>query len=154
MRLWSIHPEYLDARGLVALWREALLAQSVLRGRTKGYLRHPQLSRFRAQDDPTRRGYRFDAGRISPSGPARCIDVSDGQIAFEWAHLTKKLARRAPDLGKRWMSVNTPRLHPLFQVVEGRVADWERPRPAPPAMPVRSRPAGAIPNRLSRRYRS
>ncbi|HEU5178767.1 MAG TPA: pyrimidine dimer DNA glycosylase/endonuclease V, partial [Burkholderiales bacterium] len=32
MRLWSLHPKYLDARGLVALWREALLAQAVLRG--------------------------------------------------------------------------------------------------------------------------
>ncbi|WP_338140756.1 pyrimidine dimer DNA glycosylase/endonuclease V [Candidatus Nitrotoga sp. 1052] len=28
MRLWTLHPCYLDSRGLVALWREALLAQS------------------------------------------------------------------------------------------------------------------------------
>lgn len=48
MRLWSVHPKYLDVRGLVALWREGLLAQAVLRGRTKGYLHHPQLERFRA----------------------------------------------------------------------------------------------------------
>jgi len=25
MRLWTLHPKYLDARGLVALWREGLL---------------------------------------------------------------------------------------------------------------------------------
>ena len=43
MRLWSIHPRYLDSMGLVALWREALLAQAVLRGETKGYKFHPQL---------------------------------------------------------------------------------------------------------------
>ena len=49
MRLWSVHPKYLDARGLVALWREALLAQAVLRGRTNGYVHHPQLQRFRTQ---------------------------------------------------------------------------------------------------------
>jgi len=30
MRLWSLHPRYLDAKGLVALWREGLLAQKVL----------------------------------------------------------------------------------------------------------------------------
>ena len=46
MRLWSLHPKYLDARGLVALWREALLAQAVLRGETRGYRHHPQLARF------------------------------------------------------------------------------------------------------------
>jgi hypothetical protein len=38
MRLWTLHPKYLDARGLVALWREALLAQKVLRGATRGQL--------------------------------------------------------------------------------------------------------------------
>ena len=36
MRLWSLHPRYLDAKGLVALWREGLLAQAVLKGQTKG----------------------------------------------------------------------------------------------------------------------
>lgn len=74
MRFWSIHPEYLDSKGLAALWREALLAQNVL-GNTKGYLNHPQLIRFRQQPDPLRsignylhsvfleaerRGYKFD----------------------------------------------------------------------------------------------
>jgi hypothetical protein len=44
MRLWSIHPEYLDAKGLVALWREALLAQNVLQCNTKGYKKHPLIS--------------------------------------------------------------------------------------------------------------
>ena len=47
MRLWTLHPKYLDARGLVALWRESLLAQAVLAGRTRGYRSHPQLERFR-----------------------------------------------------------------------------------------------------------
>ena len=142
MRLWSLHPQYLDSRGLVALWREALLAQAVLLGRTKGYRRHPQLSRFRDRNDPPAsiaayltavheeaiaRGYNFDASRIVSSGPAGRIEVSDGQIAFEWAHLMKKLARRAPKLRERWGSVKTPRPHPSFRVVEGGVADWERP---------------------------
>lgn len=52
MRLWTIHPKYLDARGLVALWRETLLAQKVLQGDTKGYKNHPQLIRFNEQTDP------------------------------------------------------------------------------------------------------
>ena len=80
MRLWTVHPRYLDAKGLVAAWREALLAQKVLAGGTKGYRYHPQLIRFQVQRDPRaalaafltglaeeaqRRGYRFDAGKIS-----------------------------------------------------------------------------------------
>ena len=32
MRLWSLHPCYLDPAGLVAVWREGLLARAVLRG--------------------------------------------------------------------------------------------------------------------------
>jgi hypothetical protein len=52
MRLWTVHPRHLDPAGLVALWREALLAQAVLLGRTRGYTRHPQLQRFKAAADP------------------------------------------------------------------------------------------------------
>ena len=113
----------------------------MLRGRTKGYRNHPQLTRFRAQPDPPAsiaaylsavheesiaRGYRFDAGRIAPSGPAGRIDVTEGQIVFEWKHLMKKLADRAPELHERWASVAIPGPHPLFRVTSGGVADWER----------------------------
>ncbi len=52
MRLWTIHPGYLDRKGLVALWREGLLAQSVLLGNTKGYKNYPQLTRFKNTDNP------------------------------------------------------------------------------------------------------
>ena len=79
MRLWTIHPRYLDAMGLVAAWREALLAQKVLAGETRGYRHHPQLARFQAERDPLAaigaflaglageakiRGYSFDATKI------------------------------------------------------------------------------------------
>lgn len=75
MRLWSLHPSYLDAVGLVALWREGLLARKVLQGQTKGYIHHPQLFRFRetgnpihvldfylktVHDESIHRGYNFD----------------------------------------------------------------------------------------------
>ncbi|WP_308727259.1 MULTISPECIES: pyrimidine dimer DNA glycosylase/endonuclease V [unclassified Arthrobacter] len=54
MRLWSLHPELLDAKGLVACWRETLLAQKTLAGQTAGYVNHPQLVRFRASGAPLR----------------------------------------------------------------------------------------------------
>jgi hypothetical protein len=52
MRLWTLHPQYLDSKGLVAAWREGLLAQKVLAGKTRGYRHHPQLKRFQAQSQP------------------------------------------------------------------------------------------------------
>lgn len=141
MRIWSLHPRYLDTKGLVALWRESLLAQAVLRGETRGYNCHPQLERFRQQTDPAgtiaaylravqteanERGYRFDATRIRDSTPVEVIPVTRGQIAYEWDHLLAKLAARAPD---RWLTqhqVKKPAAHPLFQIVPGEIASWER----------------------------
>lgn len=141
MRLWSLHPSQLDRAALVACWREALLAQAVLAGRTRGYQRHPQLERFRAQPDPLAavgayltglaeeadaRGYRFDRSRIlSPATPAATITVTDGQLAREWEHLGAKLAVRSPADAERWGS-SAPGPHPLFRVVPGEVASWER----------------------------
>ncbi len=143
MRLWTIHPRYLDARGLVALWREGLLAQAVLLGRTKGYARHPQLERFRAAGAPVAciaaylravraeavaRGYRFAAERIVRSKRAvPVMTVTRGQLAYEWEHLRRKLARRDPRRLAGLAGVRRPRPHPLFRVVPGGVEPWERP---------------------------
>ncbi|HTQ29774.1 MAG TPA: pyrimidine dimer DNA glycosylase/endonuclease V, partial [Opitutaceae bacterium] len=113
MRLWTLHPRYLDAKGLVAAWREALLAQKVLAGGTRGYTHHPQLARFRAQprpvpalaaflrgiaDEAARRGYRFDTRKISRPRFSGRITETRGQLLYEWRHLKAKLRRRAPEL--------------------------------------------------------
>lgn len=141
MRLWSLHPKYLDAPGLVALWREALLAQAVLRGETKGYRSHPQLRRFRDQIDPVIfiatylqhvhseavvRGYRFDDSKISPGRASTQIEVPVGQLRFEWLHLAKKLRNRNPNLYAAQLANAIPVPHPLFRAVRGEVAPWER----------------------------
>ena len=141
MRLWSLHPRYLDAQGLVALWREALLAQAVLHGRARGYTRHPQLVRFRQAAQPAaaltaylrgvhaeaaNRGYRFDAARIAPANAAvETIAVTDGQLRYEWQHLRAKLAGRSPVWLARLDAGAEPQPHPLFRVVTGPVAEWE-----------------------------
>ena len=142
MRLWSLHPRYLDPQGLVALWREALLAQAVLAGETKGYRNHPQLARFRAGDRPAaiiaeylravhaeslERGYRFDKNKMGHSRSSARLEVTSGQLEFEWRHLMKKLETRAPELHEKYLAENTPLPHPLFRVTPGCVADWERP---------------------------
>lgn len=141
VRLWSLHPSQLDRAALIACWREALLAQAVLAGRTRGYTRHPQLDRFRASGEPIdtigryltaladeahARGYRFDRNRIDAQGEASGqLAVASGQLDFEWAHLGAKLAVRAPADARRWLA-SSPRSHPLFVVVEGDVEAWER----------------------------
>lgn len=141
MRIWSLHPRYLDPPGLVALWRETLLARKVLRGETRGYRHHPQLQRFQATADPvaaidtylqavhaqaTARGYRFDPGKFDAAARSAPIRVSAGQCDYEWRHLLAKLALRNPGVMARWQDIAVPDCHPLFEVVPGPVADWEK----------------------------
>jgi hypothetical protein len=140
VRLWSLHPRYLDAKGLVALWREALLAQKVLAGATRGYRNHPQLSRFRdrpdapgaiasflreVQREATRRGYRFDDAKIGRCTEGVKIPVTRGQMVYELAHLRAKLELRDPEALQRIAEVTEPEPNPLFEVVDGEVESWE-----------------------------
>lgn len=141
MRVWSLHPRYLDPQGLVALWRETLLAQAVLRGLTKGYKNHPQLDRFKAHASPvsavnaylaavhaeaTARGYNFDKSKTGPLRAVEPIPVTRGQIAHEWEHLLRKLSVRNPALHEKWHAVRTPGAHPLFVVKPGAIEPWEK----------------------------
>jgi len=141
MRLWSLHPQYLDPQGLVALWREALLARAVLCGNTRGYRNHPQLERFASQSAPrsaissylagvhaeaTTRGYSFDRTKVGPGRIPGPLLVTAGQVEYEWHHLLHKLAVRNPGLHERWRTVRTPECHPLFKVRPGPIEPWER----------------------------
>lgn len=141
MRLWSLHPKYLDSRGLVALWREALLAQAVLRGRTRGYRHHPQLARFLDLPSPCggiaqylrivhaeslSRGYAFTSGKISRAQCLHVVPVRRGQLEYEWEHLMRKLTERDPLRAKELRVVRRPQAHPLFRVIGGPVEDWEK----------------------------
>ena len=142
MRLWTLNPRYLDAKGLVALWRESLLARAVLQGKTHGYRNHPQLIRFRNHREPLKaideyllhvlaesrlRGYQFDASKL----PARRRAVSPivetrGQLDFEWQHLLAKLERRSPQRFSELCEMASPEPHPLFKLVPGGVRSWEK----------------------------
>jgi hypothetical protein len=141
MRLWSLHPRYLDRAGLAALWREALLAQAVLRGETRGYRFHPQLLRFRGHPNPeeaigaylekvwqeaSERGYRYDPSKISLHSSKHPIPLTRGQLLYEKEHLLKKLLVRDPSRFSVLAEIVTPLPHPLFAVVEGEVEPWEK----------------------------
>jgi hypothetical protein len=141
LRLWSLHPRYLDPQGLVALWREALLARAVIRGETRGYRHHPQLTRFRDHPTPrsaisvylagihaeaTLRGYAFDRTKIGHVRAVPSMSVTAGQIACEWEHLLRKLSKRNEALYRQWHALSAPECHPLFRVIAGDVEPWER----------------------------
>lgn len=141
MRLWSLHPKYLDPQGLVALWREALLAQAVLRGETRGYRSHPQLDRFKNHTAPlaamalylqaiyeeaVARGYAFDKSKIPVAAEPATLVVTTGQLGYEWTHLMNKLQARNFVLYQQWRETISPEPHPMFEIRAGQVESWER----------------------------
>jgi hypothetical protein len=144
MRLWTIHPKYLDKKGLVALWREGLLAKRVLEGKTKGYRNHPQLQRFKELEnsllainsylyfvwrEAKKRGYNFRKEKISPLRIiAGKIPVTKGQIKFEFSHLCKKLEKRdkrkLEEIKKEEKIF--PEVNPVFYIIKGKIEKWEK----------------------------
>ncbi len=140
MRIWSIHPKYLDGKGLVALWRETLLARNVLAGKTRGYRNHPQLERFKAAADPVGtvdhylsvvyreaagRGYHFNKNKVRAKFPAAKMTVTRGQLNYERAHLLGKLKKRDPDKFRSLAAVGAVAPHPMFRAVKGDIENWE-----------------------------
>ena len=130
MRLWTIHPKYLDVKGLVALWREGLLAQKVLKGQTKGYRFHPQLDRFKESKNPNSsisyylqqvynesvtRGYNFDKSKIDEFKKVPKIKVDREEIQAEFEHLKSKLEIRDSERFHQLLEVIDIQLHPLFE---------------------------------------
>jgi hypothetical protein len=143
MRLWSFHPKYLDHRGLVAVWREGLLALHVLQNKTTGYRNHPQMNRFKESPDPLlsivyylheiheealRREYSFNAQKI-PIKDFTCIislTVTRDQLSYEWEHFKKKLGKRDKKHLASLLGVKFPDCHPLFVPISGHIEKWEK----------------------------
>lgn len=140
MRIWSLHPKYLDTKGLVALWRETLLAKHVLEGKTKGYTNHPQLIRFKKVENPQAaihqylaeileeakiRGYKFDSNKINFDFTPIQIPVTTGQLEYELEHLAKKLSVRDPEKLRTLPETKLLETVSIFYVVEGEIESWE-----------------------------
>ena len=132
MRIWSLHPRLLDTKGLVALWREGLLARAVLLGQTKGYKHHPQIQRWTVDtlevylhgvcDEADLRGYTFNRTKLNPPQTVDLVPVTVGQVDYELGHLADKVLRRT---GQPLTDVGVV-AHPVFRVVPGPVEKWER----------------------------
>lgn len=140
MRIWSLHPAYLDTKGLVALWRETLLAKNVLEGNTKGYKNHPQLIRFKNAENPIqlinqylsvvfqeslKRGYHFNQDKFKIDFQPQKLTVTQGQLNFEMQHLLKKLKNRDPHKYQEVINEKNRVPHPIFEVIEGTIEVWE-----------------------------
>ena len=140
MRIWSIHPKYLDTKGLIALWRETLLAKQVLEGKTKGYRNHPQLDRFKQTDNPIdaihhylavvydeafARGYNFDRNKIDWQFVPFKMVVTTGQIKYETEHLLNKLKKRDEVKFEELHQLDNFEPHPMFKTVNGEIEKWE-----------------------------
>ena len=141
MRIWSIHPRYLDSKGLIAVWRETLLAKKVLENKTRGYKNHPQLQRFRdakgsldcisqylaeIYQESLRRNYSFDKKKFKRNFAVSSLTVTKGQLDFEIKHLKAKLKKRDP---RKWREIRMTTQfepHPLFRVVHGNIEPWEK----------------------------
>jgi hypothetical protein len=130
----------MDSKGLVALWRETLLAKHVLSGLTKGYKNHPQLNRFKLAEKPVNfidyylsevfleaqaRGYNFNRDKIDWNFTKGLLNVTSGQIEYEKTHLLKKLKERDPNRYQQLAGTKNWEPHPLFKVIPGDIEDWE-----------------------------
>jgi hypothetical protein len=126
---------------LLAVWREGLLAQAVLQGKTKGYKNHPQLDRFRTHPEPLQaigyylyvvhqeaivRGYNFDLTKIIHAGAVLPIKTAAGQMDFEVKHLLNKLQKRSKKDYARLVGLESIDPNPLFEIVPGDMEDWEK----------------------------
>lgn len=137
MRIWSIHPKYLDNKRIVAVWRETLLAKAVLENKTKGYKNHPQLIRFKQQPSPLsfintylihihneakNRNYNFDKEKINQDETTNNkIKVTKQQLIYELNHLKNKLNNP-----NHLNQITIPDPHPIFEVIEGEIESWEK----------------------------
>jgi hypothetical protein len=125
------------------LWREALLAQSIISGRTAAYRNHPQAIRVLEQEDPWgamhdylmgvwdeghRRGYRYNRSRILQHDGHHPMDVPRGQVEYEAVLLRSKLEVRNPAYLNGLPPPGEVQPHPSIRVVDGGIAWWERPR--------------------------
>lgn len=137
MRLWTIHPEYLDNKQLSTLWRDTLLAKNVLSGLTKHHKSDSQLNRFQNHPIPRKainfylsiiweesqnRNMPFDESKFSKTSlkEKEFIEVNTGQVSFEFKRLKQEQKNDIIQIPAKI------KIHPLFKSVNGPVEVWEK----------------------------
>ena len=150
MRLWSIHPKYLDSKRLTAQWREALLCRKVLEGKTKGYKSHPQFLRAKNHSQPfyfinyflytiwqeaTNRGYNYDKSKLimelseKYQCPFESIEVTTGQLEYEYHHMQLKAGEFSSQYvinEEAFMNEGFIEPNPCFVSIPGDIQSFEK----------------------------
>ncbi|NIM47035.1 MAG: hypothetical protein GTN40_02650 [Candidatus Aenigmarchaeota archaeon] len=129
MRVWIVHPKYLDCKGLVALWRETLLARKVLKGKTKGWRNHPQLNKFKTHKNPVaavntyllyvleeseKRCYKFNKRKIEKSFTKNKIKIPKKEVVSDFEDLKNKLKKRDSKRYIEIVKVKEIEVNPIF----------------------------------------
>jgi hypothetical protein len=143
MRLWSFHPKYLDNVGLSRAINEGVSGYKALTGKQKMWKNHPQLTRFKDYGETQLKLYiehllihfynrKCISIKLSPQPfnvfVKDVIEVTTGQLIYEWNHYLNKLEKRNNDLYQELMHITCPEPHPLLEVVEGDIESWEKVR--------------------------
>ncbi|OQB09054.1 MAG: hypothetical protein BWY21_00959 [Parcubacteria group bacterium ADurb.Bin216] len=151
MRLWSIHPVYLDDIGLSRCYYEGIGGLKTM----LGMQRHPQLNRFKQSKDPVNnlkyylihvytesvfrekdyKHFELLEDLCLKSYKPDYIPVSNKQLEFEIRWLVGKMStercynshQKIERLMYDYQNKNISSLtHHLFNVVDGEIEDWER----------------------------
>ncbi len=122
-----------------------MLAQKILMGVKKGesarYLNHPQMERFKKHKNPLGAlatylfyvwkedvwgAYGFDKDRIKGVLIEERMEVTSGQLEYEFKHLKKKLKIRDAEKYKELLTIKEIEANPFLVVKKGPVASWEK----------------------------
>jgi hypothetical protein len=139
MRIWTVHPRYLDVKGFVALWRETLLGMETLKKHVKcqhyiPWYKHPQLAPFKAQSDPIlyisnylylvleesrRRNYNFDGSKLDAIPYCEnlpLIKASREVLVHEWLVCLGRYRVRSPKWFEEVKDISPLEVdpHPLY----------------------------------------
>ena len=141
--------EYIECPSCDGGRRIGFMACHYCNGKSKWktpYYNHPQINRFKdcghlaikyigtylyyIRKEALKRGYNFNSSKIVDCDTELRAEVTQGQLEYEFKHLQNKLKERdhlkmlANNYYKN--SVGKIEPHPLFRIIEGSVASWEK----------------------------
>lgn len=111
----------------------------MLKNKTRGCKKHPQLERFKAQKNPAAainaflffveqeacaRKHCFDKSKLERPWQSQKIPVTKGQLGFEFSRLKKKLGKRSPGKYNEIRTQKNPEPNPLFKAIKGGTGSW------------------------------
>lgn len=130
MSLWSVHPRYLDNKGLISAWNRGLQLQKQLSTEPARNTGNSQLIMFSRQEKPLhaigsylsfiasegcRRGYKFTHEKILyPNFDEELLPIDSEQLRSENQMLQNRLKTRDKNRYQQLSSQSWPETHPLF----------------------------------------